>query len=177
MTSSSNYPTTQQPTNLDNNIPSKLLNQIKTKRTQMEHETSRSGGLGARRSRSRSMSPRVHNRESERVRDRDSRRHHRHRDSHTADYDDEKQGRSRHRSHHRHAHAHARDSDRRRKELSPVSAAPTVLPYNARQLSKHDLSRLEPMFAMYLDIQKGLSLGDLSERELKGRWKSFVKRW
>jgi hypothetical protein len=58
-----------------------------------------------------------------------------------------------------------------------VSAAPRVLPYNARHLSKHDLSRLEPIFAMYLDIQKGLAFGDLSEKELRGRWKSFVKRW
>ncbi|CRG86424.1 hypothetical protein PISL3812_03430 [Talaromyces islandicus] len=145
----------------------------------MDYETSRSGGPGARRSRSRSMSPRVRS-HAGKVRDRDSsyKHHRRHRDSHTHRYENdddyEKQERPRHRSHHH----RDRGSDRRRhKELSPVSAAPRVLPYNARQLSKHDLSQLEPMFAMYLDIQKGLAFGDLSEKELRGRWKSFVKKW
>lgn len=51
------------------------------------------------------------------------------------------------------------------------------LPFGARQLSKRDLPLLKPMFAMYLDIQKGLVLEDLDEEEVKGRWKSFVKRW
>ncbi|EAW09596.1 uncharacterized protein ACLA_038060 [Aspergillus clavatus NRRL 1] len=30
---------------------------------------------------------------------------------------------------------------------------------------------------MYLDIQKGLILEDLSEDEVKGRWKSFIRKW
>ncbi|KAH8695359.1 hypothetical protein BGW36DRAFT_382536 [Talaromyces proteolyticus] len=78
----------------------------------------------------------------------------------------------------RHRHHHEHNSNRRRhKDLSPVSAAPPVLPYNARQLSKGEFSRFEPMFAMYLDIQKGMVLEDLSEKEMKGRWKSFIKRW
>jgi peroxin-14 len=33
------------------------------------------------------------------------------------------------------------------------------------------------MFGMYLDIQKGKILEDLSEEEVKGRWKSFVGKW
>lgn len=33
------------------------------------------------------------------------------------------------------------------------------------------------MFAMYLDIQKGILIEDLKEEELKGRWKSFVQKW
>lgn len=69
----------------------------------------------------------------------------------------------------RHRHRH--------RQLSPVSAAPPVLPYNARQLSKHDLSQFEPMFAMYLDIQKGKILEDMNDEEARGRFKSFVKKW
>jgi hypothetical protein len=52
-----------------------------------------------------------------------------------------------------------------------------TLPYGARQLSKRDLAQLEPMFAMYLDIQKGLVLEELDQAEVQGRWKSYVKRW
>jgi hypothetical protein len=33
------------------------------------------------------------------------------------------------------------------------------------------------MFAMYLDIHKGLILETLGEAEIQGRWKSFVGRW
>ena len=33
------------------------------------------------------------------------------------------------------------------------------------------------MFALYLDIQKQLDIEDLSEAEVKGRWKSFVNKW
>ncbi|KAJ5155444.1 hypothetical protein N7492_008247 [Penicillium capsulatum] len=33
------------------------------------------------------------------------------------------------------------------------------------------------MFAMYLDIQKGIFIEDLKEEELKGRWKSFTQKW
>lgn len=80
----------------------------------------------------------------------------------------------------KHGENHGARKSRHRRELrevSPVSAAPPVLPYNARQLSKRDLSTLEPMFAMYLDIQKGLVFEDLDEKEVLGRWKSFIKKW
>jgi peroxin-14 len=33
------------------------------------------------------------------------------------------------------------------------------------------------LFALYLDIQKQLVLEDLSEYEVKGRWKSFMGKW
>lgn len=33
------------------------------------------------------------------------------------------------------------------------------------------------MFGLYLDIQKKLVLEELSEDEVKGRWKSFVGKW
>lgn len=52
-----------------------------------------------------------------------------------------------------------------------------TLPFGARPLSKRDLSAYKPLFAMYLDIQKNLDLEDLDERELKGRWKSFMGKW
>lgn len=51
------------------------------------------------------------------------------------------------------------------------------LPYGARQLTKHDLNFHRPMFALYLDIQKGLGIEELDDDEVKGRWKSFVNKW
>jgi hypothetical protein len=48
---------------------------------------------------------------------------------------------------------------------------------HASQLSKHDWDKYKPMFALYLDIQKQLVLEDLSESEMRGRWKSFVGKW
>ena len=33
------------------------------------------------------------------------------------------------------------------------------------------------MFALYLDIQKQIDIEELDEREVKGRWKSFVGKW
>ncbi|KAI9832904.1 MAG: hypothetical protein M1819_003934 [Sarea resinae] len=52
-----------------------------------------------------------------------------------------------------------------------------MLPYGAQKLSKHDLGPYQPMFALYLDIQKGLFFEDLDEREVRGRWKAFVGKW
>ncbi|KAL2008067.1 hypothetical protein VTN00DRAFT_8049 [Thermoascus crustaceus] len=147
------------------------------------------------RSRTRSISPPRHHR-----RHRDDydnyndyyhhhRRHHRHhRDSRSRSRSrscsrsrspESKRRRHHHHHHHRHRHDRDRHDERRPRSETPaaVSAAPPVLPFNAPQLSKHDLAHYEPMFAMYLDIQKGLTLEDLSEEEVKGRWKSFVKRW
>ncbi|BAE57722.1 unnamed protein product [Aspergillus oryzae RIB40] len=109
--------------------------------------------------------PRSHRRSDSRTRSRSPdkhRRHHHHRDR---DHD-----RS-HRHHHR-----SRDHDRRERRPEP-STKPIVLPFQARELSKRDLSTYEPMFAMYLDIQKGILLEDLSEDEVKGRWKSFINKW
>lgn len=36
---------------------------------------------------------------------------------------------------------------------------------------------LEPLLARYLSLQKQRELGDMDEREVKGRWKSFVGKW
>lgn len=48
---------------------------------------------------------------------------------------------------------------------------------NARPLSKHDLREYRAMFALYLDIQKQIDVDELSEEEVKGRWKSFLGKW
>ncbi|PGG98498.1 hypothetical protein GX51_06763 [Blastomyces parvus] len=69
-----------------------------------------------------------------------------------------------------------RKHSRREQERRTV-AAPVTLPFDARPLSKHDLRLLEPMFALYLDIQKNIDIADLDEREVKGRWKSFMGKW
>lgn len=52
-----------------------------------------------------------------------------------------------------------------------------ILPFHARELSRRDLETYEPMFAMYLDIQKGHYIEDMKEDEVKGRWKSFIQKW
>ncbi|PGH17818.1 hypothetical protein AJ79_00959 [Helicocarpus griseus UAMH5409] len=96
-----------------------------------------------------------------------------------------------HRDHHRsHRHSHDRSRSPERKserrsrreyEHERTTAAASVpaatLPFGARPLSKHDLRQLEPMFALYLDIQKNIDIAELDEREVKGRWKSFVGKW
>ncbi|KAG2412328.1 hypothetical protein HFD88_009885 [Aspergillus terreus] len=89
-------------------------------------------------------------------------RHHRHRD----------------RDHDRHHHHHRSHRHHDRREKSPSSSAkPVVLPFQARELSKRDLSEFAPMFAMYLDIQKGIIMEEISEEEVKGRWKSLIRKW
>ncbi|KAL8992001.1 MAG: hypothetical protein Q9169_007457, partial [Polycauliona sp. 2 TL-2023] len=74
----------------------------------------------------------------------------------------------------------------RRRSPSPIAKAQdararpisqTDLPFQAQVLKKGDLERFEPMFGLYLDIQKQLVLDELDEKELKGRWKRFVGRW
>ncbi|KAI0554063.1 hypothetical protein F4679DRAFT_395192 [Xylaria curta] len=52
------------------------------------------------------------------------------------------------------------------------------LPYNARSLSRSiDLDAFRPFFARYLDVQKQIDIKRLDEREVRGRWKSFVSKW
>nr|KMM72890.1 hypothetical protein CPAG_09180 [Coccidioides posadasii RMSCC 3488] len=73
-----------------------------------------------------------------------------------------------------------RHFNRRRRDTPKSSHADSArpsLPFSAMSLSKRDLAHYEPMFAMYLDIQKGIDLAELSERETKGRWKSFIGKW
>ncbi|KAK3484741.1 hypothetical protein B0T13DRAFT_485122 [Neurospora crassa] len=105
-------------------------------------------GEGRDRHRERSRS---RDRERDRVRDRDRHRR-RHED----------------RDHHRHR---SRSYERSKDE------PPKPLPFNSRQLSRSDYPNFEPLFAQYLDIQKQLYIDDLDDYELRGRWKSFVKKW
>lgn len=51
------------------------------------------------------------------------------------------------------------------------------LPFGARQLSKGDLPRFEAFFAHYLSLQKQKEIEHMDDREVKGRWKSFMGKW
>lgn len=51
------------------------------------------------------------------------------------------------------------------------------LPYEQKSLDKKDFETYEALFAEYLDIQKHLAIRDLSQDEVKGRFKSFVGKW
>lgn len=76
----------------------------------------------------------------------------------------------------KHHHRHHDSSSRRHGHNTPPP--PTELPFKARLLSyKHDLDAFEPLFANYLDIQKGKDFYSLDAHEQKGRWKSFVNKW
>ncbi|KAK3072694.1 hypothetical protein LTR53_006352 [Teratosphaeriaceae sp. CCFEE 6253] len=55
------------------------------------------------------------------------------------------------------------------------SSRPVRLPFH--HLHKHDLGAYRSVFADYLDIQKGKDIADLSEEEVRGRWKSFLNKW
>ena len=74
---------------------------------------------------------------------------------------------SRHRSHRHHA------EKSRKKDDGPIKD----LPYSARALSKADLSSFEPLFAEYLSLQKQKDIEDMDDREVRGRWKSFMGKW
>ncbi|KAF2871975.1 hypothetical protein BDV95DRAFT_606545 [Massariosphaeria phaeospora] len=93
-------------------------------------------------------------------------RHHKHHSRHV---------RSRSRSPHR--DREERHRHKRRRSRSPPPPRPVVLPYKAKQLSKHDFDEYKPLFQSYLDIQKQINLDELGEREVRGRWKSFTSRW
>ncbi|KAJ5439938.1 uncharacterized protein N7458_010936 [Penicillium daleae] len=114
---------------------------------------------------------------------------HSHSHSHRHRHRDHSRSRSPHRSdrhrserHHRHGQERGdrrerTERDRHDKRKGDAPAQPVVLPCQARELSRRDLEAYEAMFAMYLDIQKGLLIEDLSEEEVKGRWKSFIRKW
>lgn len=89
---------------------------------------------------------------------------------------DNPNARRRSRSPSRRQHYHRHDSPRVKRKRS-LSSMVAPLPFNARALSKRDLSEYKPMFALYLDIQKHLVLDDISAAEIKGRWKSFTSKW
>lgn len=80
---------------------------------------------------------------------------------------DRDQKRRRSRSPRRHADHHHR----------PSESKPVRLPFNQRELHRRHLERYTNLFADYLDLQKGHDIDDLSEDEVKGRWKSFMNKW
>lgn len=51
------------------------------------------------------------------------------------------------------------------------------LPFRRESLRKSDLTEYEGLFAEYLDVQKQIQFEDLTEDEVKGRWKSFLGKW
>ncbi|KAK9600855.1 hypothetical protein V6Z92_000921 [Aspergillus fumigatus] len=107
-------------------------------------------------------------------------RSHRDHDSRSRSRSPDRSGRHKRHHHHRRRHSHHRHRDYshdRDRHSQSASSAPAVLSFKARELSKRDLTYYAPMFAMYLDIQKGLIMEDLSEEEIKGRWKSFIRKW
>ncbi|KAL6711272.1 hypothetical protein ACN47E_005803 [Coniothyrium glycines] len=73
-------------------------------------------------------------------------------------------------------HDEDRHRHKRRRSRSPPPK-PVLLPYKAKPLSKRQFDEYRPLFQSYLDIQKQIQLDELDEREVKGRWKSFVSRW
>ncbi|KAI1411091.1 hypothetical protein F5Y13DRAFT_191679 [Hypoxylon sp. FL1857] len=77
---------------------------------------------------------------------------------------------SHHRHHHHHHHRHHRSSTRSTRTLDE-------LPFGARPLVRSDLETFKPLFAQYLDVQKRKDIATMDEREIRGRWKSFVGKW
>ena len=77
--------------------------------------------------------------------------------------------------HHRHRGRHA-DSERHKSSRSGGQLT-KPLPFQARPLSKEDFATYKALFAQYLDIQKELDLEELEHAEVRGRWKSFLKKW
>lgn len=84
--------------------------------------------------------------------------------------------RSKDRHHHR-DRDHDTNERHSRHDHSKHKNPKPVLPLRAQPLSKHDLAVYKPLFALYLDVQKEIYIEDLDEREVKGRWKSFVGKW
>ncbi|KAK2012226.1 hypothetical protein LZ32DRAFT_310887 [Colletotrichum eremochloae] len=129
--------------------------------------------------RTRSRSPRRHRDETRRrspIDDSDGGSHReRRRSPHREDRDRESRHHRRHHHHRHHHHHHRGDKDKDRS--SKAAAAVEPLPYEARQLSKSELGVFWPLLAYYLDLQKQKDIRDMDEREVRGRWKSFVGKW
>ncbi|XWW98692.1 hypothetical protein V2A60_006694 [Cordyceps javanica] len=87
---------------------------------------------------------------------------------------DENTSSRRHRSPHRdRQHRHRRERD----STTTTATAPVALPFDARPLTRSDLHEFGPLLAHYLDLQKQKYIDDMDDREVRGRWKSFVGKW
>ncbi|PHH73349.1 hypothetical protein CDD82_5527 [Ophiocordyceps australis] len=104
-------------------------------------------------------------------------------DSRTGDADenghDDSQDRRSHHHHHGHDGRNSRgpESSHRRRRQHRREATGVELPFGVRQLSKKDFETFGPLFTHYLAVQKQKQVQGMDERELRGRWKSFVGRW
>ncbi|KAF2198348.1 hypothetical protein GQ43DRAFT_338712, partial [Delitschia confertaspora ATCC 74209] len=72
---------------------------------------------------------------------------------------------------------HSRHKRRRSRSRSRSRSWPVNLPFGAQSLPKDDFAEYEPLFSTYLRMQKNLHIEDLDDREIRGRWKSFVGKW
>ncbi|KAK6956820.1 hypothetical protein Daesc_002101 [Daldinia eschscholtzii] len=82
--------------------------------------------------------------------------------------------------HHRssdHHHHHHHHHHRHRCSSTPSTRTPNELPLGARALVRSDFETFKPLFAQYLEVQKRKDITALDEREVKGRWKSFIGKW
>ncbi|PKS11537.1 hypothetical protein jhhlp_003302 [Lomentospora prolificans] len=68
-----------------------------------------------------------------------------------------------------------RASERRRRKQRETREV--QLPLGARALVKGDFEAFRPLLAYYLAIQKQKDARTMDERELRGRWKSFLGKW
>ncbi|KAI1373521.1 hypothetical protein F4677DRAFT_429163 [Hypoxylon crocopeplum] len=75
-----------------------------------------------------------------------------------------------HHHHHHHHHRHRRTSNSTR-------TPDKQLPLGARPLVRSDLEAFRPLLAQYLEVQKQKDITTIDEREVRGRWKSFVHKW
>ncbi|TID24904.1 hypothetical protein E6O75_ATG04109 [Venturia nashicola] len=71
----------------------------------------------------------------------------------------------------------SRLSHKRKRSRSPRKPKQIALPFRAQSLHKDDFHEYRPLFSLYLDAQKKLDIEDLSDRDARGRWKSFLKKW
>ncbi|RCI16828.1 hypothetical protein L249_2709 [Ophiocordyceps polyrhachis-furcata BCC 54312] len=71
----------------------------------------------------------------------------------------------------------ARLPRQRHHDRDQAAGANVQLPFSARPLVKADLQAFGSLFAYYLGVQKCKDAYEMGERELRGRWKSFVRRW
>ncbi|KAI2628576.1 hypothetical protein GGR54DRAFT_351762 [Hypoxylon sp. NC1633] len=81
---------------------------------------------------------------------------------------------------HQHDHPyHHHHYRRHRHRRSSIHSSRTTdeLPFGARPLVRADLEAFKPLFAQYLEVQKCKDIAALDEREVRGRWKSFVGKW
>ena len=74
-------------------------------------------------------------------------------------------------SHHHHSH----NSSHKRGQHDPPRTI--ILPNNAKPIDKREFRAYKPMLALYLEVQKQLDINELPESEVRGRFKSFVRKW